>query len=277
MLPTDTFAGQAVLVTGGGTGLGKVIALEFARVGAAVGIVSRKDEHLDAGRTALSEAGARVATASADIRDGEEVAAAFDAIESELGPVTVLVNNAAANFPVTAAKLSPNGWKAVVDITLTGTFVCAHEFASRRLAADQPGAIVNIASTPAFTGGPGMAHSAAAKAGVVNLTKTLAVEWGPAGIRVNAIAPGLFPHDDFRDDFMALRSSEEADARRQPVGRVGERRELGWAATYLCSPYAGFISGHTLVIDGANMLRRHFLMPEFDPIDDQFAALPGRE
>jgi NAD(P)-dependent dehydrogenase (short-subunit alcohol dehydrogenase family) len=116
-----------------------------------------------------------------DVRQPEAVAAAFDAVEGALGAVDVLVNNAAGNFPVAAADLSPNGWRSVVDIVLNGTFMCAHEFAARRIAADRPGAILNIGATYAWTGGPGAAHSAAAKAGVTNLTMTLAVEWALGG------------------------------------------------------------------------------------------------
>ena len=124
-----------------------------------------------------------------------------------------------------------------------------------------------------------MAHTAAAKAGVGNLTKTLAVEWAPAGVRVNALAPGLFPHEDMRADLKALRTDgEDVDARRSPAGRLGRLHELGWAATWLCSPYASFVSGHTLVVDGANWLRRDFVMPEFVPIrrPDRSRSLPER-
>ncbi|HVW41503.1 MAG TPA: SDR family oxidoreductase [Amycolatopsis sp.] len=241
MLPRGTYDGQVVLVTGGGTGLGKAIAVEFGRLGAAVAVASRSEEHRAAG---------------------------VAAIETAFGTVTVLVNNAAANFPVAAANLSPNGWRAVERIVLDGTFFCSRELHSRLVEAGRPGTIVNIVSTAAETGGPGMAHSAAAKAGVVSLTKTLAVEWAPDGVRVNAIAPGLFPHDDMPEAIRAVRD-ETVDATRQPAGRAGEPRELGWAATYLCSPYASFITGHVLVVDGGNWLRRDFAMPPFTPIKEQ--------
>jgi NAD(P)-dependent dehydrogenase (short-subunit alcohol dehydrogenase family) len=272
MLPPDTFAGTVVVVTGGGTGLGRAIAVEFARAGAAVGIVSRRAEHRKAGVEAVEAAGGRAAEAEADVRDAEEVGAAFDRFEAELGPVGVLVNNAAANFPVTAEDLSPNGWRAVTQIVLDGTFFCSQELFRRARSAGEPGAILNVLATQAFTGGPGMAHTAAAKAAVGNLTKTLAVEWAAVGIRVNALAPGLFVHDDMRPELTVLRTEGEAvDARRAPAGRLGRLHELGWAATWLCSPYASFVTGHTLVVDGANWLRRHFVMPEFVPVRDQIA------
>jgi NAD(P)-dependent dehydrogenase (short-subunit alcohol dehydrogenase family) len=268
MLPADTFTGQVVLVTGGGTGLGKAIAVEFARAGAAVAVASRSEEHRAAGVTALSAVGAAACGVELDVRSPEGIVAAFDAVADQLGPVTVLVNNAAANFPVEAAALSPNGWRAVEQIVLDGTFFCSQELHRRVTATETQGSIVNIVSTAAATGGPGMAHSAAAKAGVVSLTKTLAVEWAPAGIRVNAIAPGLFPHEDMPPAIRAVRD-EAVDNSRQPAGRAGQPHELGWAATYLCSPYASFITGHVLVVDGGNWLRRDFAMPPFRPIKEQ--------
>jgi NAD(P)-dependent dehydrogenase (short-subunit alcohol dehydrogenase family) len=276
MLPGDTFAGTTVIVTGGGTGLGKAIAVEFARLGAAVGIVSRRPEHRQAGVAAVEAVGGRAAQAGADIRHAAQIADAFDAIEAELGPVRVLVNNAAANFPVPAEDLSANGWRAVTQIVLDGTFFCSQELFRRCAAAAEPGAVCNILATQSFTGGPGMAHSAAAKAGVGNLTKTLAVEWAPQGVRINALAPGLFPHEDMRADLQSLRpDGEDVDARRSPAGRLGRLHELGWAATWLCSPYASFVTGHTLVVDGANWLRRDFVMPEFVAVREQIAGALG--
>jgi NAD(P)-dependent dehydrogenase (short-subunit alcohol dehydrogenase family) len=274
MLPAGTYAESTVIVTGGGTGLGRALAVAFARLGAAVGIVSRGEEHRAAGVAAVEAVGGRAIGAAADVREADQVAAAFDAVESALGPVSVLVNNAAANFPVTAAGLSPNGWRAVTDIVLNGTFFCAQELHRRRVLAGEPGAVLNILATQSWTGGPGMAPAAAAKAAVGNLTKTLAVEWAPDGVRVNAVAPGLFPHEDMREDLKALRTTgADADARRQPAGRTGRRHELAWAATYLCSPYASFVTGATLVVDGGNWLRRHFVMPEFEPVGDQLSTV----
>ncbi|HMX06531.1 MAG TPA: SDR family oxidoreductase, partial [Microthrixaceae bacterium] len=245
-LRPGTFDGTAVFVTGAGTGLGKAIASEFARLGADVVIASRKPEHLTAGAEAIEAIGARVLTVSCDIRDAESVAAAFDAAVDAFGLPGVLVNNAAANFPVPAEDMSPNAWRTVVDITLNGTFLCCREFGRRHLAAGTPGSIVNIGASYAWTGGPGFVHSAAAKAGVKNLTESLAVEWGPYGIQVNCLVPGLFPHEDMTDDIRGnLDRTHDKDAC-QPALRVGERQELGWAATFLASPYGRFISGHTL-------------------------------
>jgi NAD(P)-dependent dehydrogenase (short-subunit alcohol dehydrogenase family) len=268
MLPAGTFEGATVLVTGGGTGLGKAIAVEFGRAGASVAIASRSEEHRAAGVAAVNAVGAHAIGVALDIREPDSITAAFDAIEAGPGPVSVLINNAAANFPVPAADLSPNGWRAVERIVLDGTFFCSQELHRRVTARNGNASIVNIVSTAAETGGPGMVHNAAAKAGVVSMTKTLAVEWAPDGVRVNAIAPGLFPHDDMVEAIKAARNPE-VDDQRQPAGRAGQPYELGWAATYLCSPYAAFITGHVLVVDGGNWLRRDFAMPAFRPIKEQ--------
>jgi NAD(P)-dependent dehydrogenase (short-subunit alcohol dehydrogenase family) len=273
-LPPGTFGGVSVLVTGGGTGLGKAIATEFARLGAAIVIASRKEEHLAAGRDAMEAIGAPVTTVRCDIRQHDEIAAAFDAADAAFGLPGVLINNAAANFPVPAEDMSPNAWRTVVDITLNGTFLCAREFARRHLTAGSPGSIVNVGASYAWTGGPGFAHSAAAKAGVKNLTESLAVEWGPYGIQVNALVPGLFPHEDMTDDIRGNldRTSDKDPC--QPAMRVGRRQELGWAATFLASPYGRFISGHTLVVDGANWQRRSLTNPPVATVREQMGREP---
>ena len=237
-------------------------------------VASRKDEHLEAARAALAELGGGALAVRCDIRSADEVAAAFDAAEEAFGLPAVLVNNAAANFPSPAEDLSPNAWRTVVDITLNGTFLCAREFGRRHLAAGSPGSIVNIGASYAWTGGPGFAHSAAAKAGVKNLTESLAVEWGPYGIQVNALVPGLFPHEDMTADITgSLDRTSDKDAC-QPALRVGHRQELGWAATFLASPYARFVSGHTMVVDGANWQRRSLTNPPVVPVREQLGREP---
>ena len=273
-LPAGTFEGAVVLVTGGGTGLGKAIAVEFARLGARVAILSRGEEHRAKGVAAVEAVGAEAMEVACDIRKADAVATAFDAVETEFGLPAVLVNNAAGNFPVPAEDMSPNAWRAVVEIVLSGTFHCSREFGRRHIAAGEPGSIINIGASYAWTGGPGFAHSAAAKAGVKNLTESLAVEWGPYGIRVNSLVPGLFPHEDEAQAIRSVPERRKNDGARAPAGRVGHPHELGWAATFLASPYASYVSGHTMVVDGANWQRRAMLMPEFEPIRDQLGRGP---
>ena len=228
-LPAGTYDGVTVFVTGGGTGLGRAIASEFARLGANLVIASRKPEHLDQATEAMEEIGAPHLTVACDIRDPESIAAAFDAAVERFALPRVLVNNAAANFPVPAEDMSPNAWRTVVDITLNGTFFCAREFGRRHLEANTPGSIINVGATYAWTGGPGFAHSAAAKAGVKNMVETLAVEWGPYGIQVNGLVPGLFPHEDMTADIQGnlVRTNDKdvvparAARRRAPRARLG--------------------------------------------------------
>ncbi len=264
-LPPDTFKDGVIFITGGGTGLGKAMATAFARLGGSVAVVSRKAEHRAAGIAAVEAAGGKACGIACDIRHPEQVAAAFDEAESKLGPVSVLVNNAAGRFMAPAEDITPNGWRAVTQIVLDGTFFCSREFHKRRLAAERPGAILNIGATYAWTGGPGSAHSAAAKAAVSNLTQTLAIEWGIDGVRINTLAPGYFPHED-QVEHMKGSWSKDRDLQ-MPAGRAGRLQELGWAACFLCSPFASYITGHTLVVDGGNWLRhRASSQPNFVPV-----------
>lgn len=273
-LVPGTFEGVTVVVTGGGTGLGKAVAAEFARLGARLAVLSRSSEHLAAAVDAIGAIGAEVRAIPCDIRDADAIAAAFDRIDAELGASSVLVNNAAANFPSPSEDLSPNAWRTVVDITLNGTFLMCREFGRRLLADGRPGSIVNIGASYAWTGGPGFAHSAAAKAGVKNLTESLAVEWGPYGIQVNCLVPGLMPHEDMTADIKGNLAATDDKEACQPAMRTGRRQELGWAATFLASPYARFISGHTLVVDGANWQRRSLTNPAVTTIREQMGRGP---
>lgn len=264
MLPEGTFANDVAIITGGGSGIGKGIAAEFGRLGGAVAIASRDPEKRARGVAAVEEAGGRAIGVQLDVRDPEAVKACFDEVEAAFGPVTQLVNNAAGNLAGAAEDFSLNAWRAVTSIVLDGTWICSTEFARRRIADGIGGAILNIGATYSWTGGPGTSPSAAAKAAVTNLTQSLAVEWAPYDIRVNCLAPGLFPH---ADRAAHLRFADGNDlANRQPALRTGEVHELGWAAAYLCSDYAAFCSGHTFVLDGANWLRRSLRMPVFEPV-----------
>jgi NAD(P)-dependent dehydrogenase (short-subunit alcohol dehydrogenase family) len=293
MLPDGSLAGRVAVVTGGGTGLGRAMALELGRLDAKVAVLGRRREPLDETVAQLDGDGFAV---QADVRDPDAVAAAFEAAEEALGPLTTLVNNAAGNFLVRAEELSPNGWRAVVGIVLDGTFHCSRELGRRVIArtaalredsgprervetaapaaepvqplcgagepappAERGGAnaqIVNVVATYAWTGGPGTVHSAAAKAGVVNLTRTLAVEWARYGIRVNAIAPGPIDTEETRERLWPTEEIREQLLRRIPLGRFGREEEIAHACSYLVSDYAGYVTGDVLTVDGGSWLEK---------------------
>lgn len=273
-LTGQSLSGQVAIVTGGGTGLGLGIATEMAIAGAHVILASRKQHHLDDGAERIRSAGCSVSTAICDIREAESVQALVAAAVADHGRLDHLVNNAAGNFVVPAEEYSPNGFRTIVDIVLNGTFLCSWAAANHWIAAKAPGSIINIVSTHIFSGCPGVAASAAAKAGVANLTQTLAVEWAAHQIRVNAIAPGVFPNPTVQAQ---MHPEEQADsafdraARTVPLGRAGTPEELGKAAVFLSCADASYITGHTLVVDGGNWLRRGHLMPEYRTVPQQMA------
>lgn len=264
-LPSSAFAGAVVLVTGGGSGMGLSMAMAFAQAGAAVGIFGRTAETAEKGAEILRALGGRVAVAIGDVRKPEDISGAFDLIERELGPVSVLANNAGGNYPVLADQMSPGQWRSITRIAIDGTFFCSTEFARRRIAAGKPGAIVNNSAQYVWSGFPGDAHSAAAKAAIVTMSEAHARDWKQNRIRVNCVAAGFFPHERSNQN----RGDEAEITARMgsmfPIGRVGRIREFGWVSALLCSPYAAGVTGETLVIDGGDRLRRELMSPTFVP------------
>jgi NAD(P)-dependent dehydrogenase (short-subunit alcohol dehydrogenase family) len=258
MLAEGTLAGRTALITGGGTGIGLAIAKEYARLGANVAIASRKAEVLEvaAGEIGKVARGGKVGWFPMDVRQPEAIDRVAEEVASRLGPVDVLVNNAAGNFVVPATELSPRGWQAVIDIVLNGTWFCTHAFGKRMIERGRGGSILNIVATYAWTGGPGTIHSASAKAGVLAMTETLAVEWAMHGIRVNAIAPGPIEDTGGAEKLWAAPEIGEAVRKSIPVGRFGRPEEIAWLAAYLASDYAAFVNGACLVADGGSWLNK---------------------
>lgn len=250
----DLLTGQAAIVTGGGTGLGRAIALALAATGAKVAVTSRKMENLAAVAEEITRSGGVAVAIQCDVRDPAAVEAMVAEAERRLGPVGILINNAGATFTIDAERLTPNGFRAVVETDTFGTFYCSQSFGRRVIARGGGGAIVNITSTSPSTGNPGRIHGGAGKAGVDSMTKTLAVEWGPHQIRVNAVAPGVVPT---RGSDAGTRAEGKADDLRSasvPLGRVGTPQDIAWATVFLVSDAASYISGTTLIVDGARWL-----------------------
>jgi NAD(P)-dependent dehydrogenase (short-subunit alcohol dehydrogenase family) len=261
MLPDGTFKDGVAIVTGGGSGLGRAMALELARLGSAVVVAGRRQEALDETVGLIRQGGGQGFAQPTDVREPEAVDALVAAAVEHFGRVDVLVNNAAGNFVVKAEDLSPNGWRAVVGIVLDGTFLCSRAAGRRMIEQREGGAILSVIASYAWTGGPGTVHSAAAKAGVQALTKTLAVEWAEHGIRANCICPGP---TDTEGAGQALWPTDEDRARvaaTVPLGRLASPEEVAVWAAALCSPYAGYITGETLTIDGGHWLEQESYLP----------------
>jgi NAD(P)-dependent dehydrogenase (short-subunit alcohol dehydrogenase family) len=260
MFDRELLLGRNILVTGGGTGLGKAMALRYAELGAQVAVLGRREQPLEQVVAEIGEAGHKAVWASADVRDRASVDAALDRLEAELGPITDVVNNAAGNFLCPSEDLSPGGFDAVVKIVLYGTFHVTQALGQRWIARGPdpaagklPGySVLSIVTTYAWMGSAFVLPSACAKAGVLALTRSLATEWACYGVRLNAIAPGPFPTEGAFSR-LAMPGSEALGKQRIPLGRYGEPRELAELAVYLTA--APFVTGECVTIDGGEWLK----------------------
>jgi NAD(P)-dependent dehydrogenase (short-subunit alcohol dehydrogenase family) len=255
---TEEFAGKVALVTGGGTGIGKAIAKELAAKGAHVVIASRKMENLEPTVEEIRAQGGQISAYTMDVRVPEQVEGLLAKIKEQHHGVDFLVNNAAGNFVCPTTQLSYNGWRTVVDIVLNGTFYCTKVFGQDMIDRQSGGKILNIVATYAWHGAPGVVHSAAAKAGVVALTRSLAVEWAPFHIQVNAIAPGPIEgtggQDKLFPDHLAQKVIDSV-----PAKRLGQPWEIAKSASFLLSKNADYITGEVLTVDGGSWLGRGLL------------------
>lgn len=244
--------GRTALVTGGGTGIGRGISLAFAALGCDVAILSRRIDHLTPTVAALEACGVHAVALTADVRQPDQIATALAQLPDTFAGLDILVNGAAGNFLCAADALSPNGFGAVIDIDLKGTFNMSRAALPRLKVAG--GVILNISATLQLVGTSGQVHAASAKAGIDALTRTLAVEWGPQGVRVNGLAPGLV---DGTEGVARLTSDEvrQRNTVRSPLGRLATIDEVAAAAVFLCSDAARFVNGATLVVDGGLWLR----------------------
>jgi len=264
----DLFEGQVALVTGGGSGIGRGIADLLASLGAHVVLASRKLERVEAAAGEIRAAGGRASAVAVDVRDAQLVHDMVEAVRGAQGRIDLLVNNAAGNFYAPSESLTPNAWKSVVEIDLNGTFFCSQAVLPV-MKAQGGGSIVNISMTLHYRGWPLMAHATAAKAGIDALTKTLALEWAPLGVRVNAVAPGPIPTEGVRKaftpppgadgvaDVFAVEKALEGYARKAiPLQRWGAPGDIANMVAFLASPGGSWITGAIMVVDGGEWLAK---------------------
>ncbi|WP_059105695.1 2,4-dienoyl-CoA reductase [Shouchella shacheensis] len=246
---------QVMIVTGGSNGMGKAMAQTFAKDGAYVTISGRDEERLRQAKQEIEQFEGQVLTVPMDVRDPELVQRMVDETIAQFGTITGLVNNAAGNFLVPAEKLSQNGWNSVIDIVLNGTWHVTQAVGKHWIETETKGSVVNIIATYAWTGGPGVVHSASAKAGVLAMTKTLAVEWGAKyGIRFNAIAPGPVEGTGGVDKLIQSEQAHKMALKSVPVGRFGQVEEIARLASYLLSEEGAYINGSCVTIDGGQSI-----------------------
>ncbi|PLC55915.1 short-chain dehydrogenase [Pollutimonas nitritireducens] len=255
MFTSDVLKGRVALITGGAGGIGFEIAATYARLGAKVMVASRNQERLDGAVTALATEGLTIQAIRTDVRNYEEVQSAVATTVSQYGGLDILVNNAAGNFHCPTADLSPNGWRTVIDIDLNGTFYGCHAAYPHLKKSEYGGCIISIATMLGLSGWPGAAHAGAAKAGIISLTRTLAVEWGDDQIRVNTISPGPIGDTEGVRRLYQETGREELERKKTALGRFGKKSDIANAAVYLASDLGQYITGENLVVDGGRWLK----------------------
>lgn len=262
MFQSDLLRDKVIIVTGGGSGLGKSMALRFAELGAKLVVTSRRQEVIDAAVTELEAKGAEALAVACDVRQADQVQAMVARVVERFGRVDCLLNNAAGNFLCPSEDLTPGGFQAVVGIVLQGTFNCTLAVGKQLIAQGGGGNIVSITTTYATSGSSYVLPSACAKAGVLVMMRSLAVEWAKYKIRCNAIAPGPFPTEGAWQKLVPPGMDDVLSPDKIPARRFGEHHELANLAAYLLSDGSGYITGQQLTIDGGESL----MAGEFNPL-----------
>lgn len=252
----DLLIGRTAIITGGSSGIGLGIAEVFGMLGANLVLVGRQVDKLEEARQTLASTGAQILTVSADVRDHASVHGVVQQTVEQFGGIDVLVNNAAGNFHCPFEELTPNGWRAVIDIDLNGTFNFCHAAFQALKRSTWGGRVINISLAQAASGWPGSAHAASAKAGVTALTRSLAVEWGPHGIRLNNVLPGPIENTEGVRRLYEARNEAEKERERMALGHFGQTDDIAQACAYLASPAGNFITGCDLTVDGGRWLKR---------------------
>jgi len=255
MFTQETLKGRAALITGGGSGIGQEIANTYARLGAAVMLVGRTEERVQEAAAAINKEGGKAAALRCDVRNYDEVKRAVEATVETFGSLDILVNNAAGNFVCPSSELSPNGFRTVIDIDLNGTFHGCHAAYPHLKASRFGGSIISIITMLGVTGWPGAVHAAAAKGGILALSRTLAVEWGGDGIRVNTISPGPIGDTEGVQRMYIDAGKGDLEAKKTALGRFGAKADIANAAVFLASDLGAYVTGDNMVVDGGRWLK----------------------